>query len=67
MNAHRFHARVAFASLFERRKLTPGTVITITVTAPATIGKVERYTTRKGRTPRTVRSCVAPGKRPGRC
>ena len=66
-NAPRFRSKVAFAPLFKGRKLTPGTLITITVTAPATIGKVVSYTTRDGKKPRRVLRCVAPGQSPGRC
>jgi hypothetical protein len=66
-NAPRFRARVEFASLFKRRRLTPGTVITITVTAPATIGKVVTRTMRTRKQPRNVLRCVTPGRKPGRC
>jgi hypothetical protein len=39
-------------SLFRTAKLKPGTVITVRVTAPETIGKVVRFTIRAGKRPR---------------
>jgi hypothetical protein len=54
----------SFASLFKKRKLTPGTVIRIRITAPGAIGKVVSFTVRKGKGPTRVTTCVAPdGKR----
>jgi hypothetical protein len=47
--------------LFKTRLLRPGAVIEIRVTAPNRIGKVTRYTIRKGRLPATLQLCLSPG------
>ena len=52
---------VKLVSLFKKRKLPVGTRITITVTAPSTIGKVVTYTTRKSKAPRSTVRCLPPG------
>jgi hypothetical protein len=47
--------------LFRNRLLKPGAVVEVRVTAPNRIGKVLRYTIRKGKLPRTRQLCLAPG------
>ena len=46
---------------FENLKLRPGTVITVRVSAPGTIGRFASYTTRKGKQPRKSVLCLPPG------
>ena len=47
--------------LFRKRKLRAGTVFDVRVTATNLIGKVVRYSTRKGkRDPRTTQLCLPP-------
>jgi Putative metal-binding motif len=54
--------------LFKRRKLRLGTVVEVRITAPNAIGKVVRFTTRRGRVPSSKRLCLPPGaKRAKRC
>ena len=51
-----------------RRPLRSGAVVTVTVTAPNTVGRVKRYTIRKGRPPRSQTLCLVPGAAtPSRC
>jgi Ca2+-binding RTX toxin-like protein len=47
---------------FEKRKLKPGVVITVTITAPDTVGKKVRFKTRKGKAP--TRKVVALARSP---
>lgn len=48
-------------SLLKGRKLRRGTVVSVQVTAPETIGTSTVLTVRKGKKPKTVRACLAPG------
>jgi hypothetical protein len=53
---------------FARHLLRPGTMIEIRVTKRGRIGKLTRFVIRKGRPPRRVDRCLAPGsKRAVRC
>ncbi len=45
---------------FRKRKLKPGTVITITISAPSTIGRQVQYRIRKGRGPASSTVCLEP-------
>lgn len=59
---------VPLTPLFKKRKLAVGTVITVRITAPQTIGRLTTYTTRKNKTPRRTVKCLAPGStRPQAC
>ena len=53
--------KVVLTKLFKGRRLPAGTVITVRVTAPDTIGKLARFTTRKGKTPKVQSLCIRPG------
>jgi streptogramin lyase len=55
------------ARLFERRRLTVGTRVQVRVAAPATIGVLVRFTTRKAKVPRRRDFCLPPGGKPARC
>ena len=46
--------------------LRPGARFEVTVTAPETVGKVARFTTRRGSNPRAVALCLPPGSRTAR-
>jgi hypothetical protein len=48
------------AGSFKKRKLKPGVVITVTISAPDAIGKRVQYKTRKGKEPRVSSACVPP-------
>jgi hypothetical protein len=50
-----------------RHRLRPGARIEVAITAPNTVGKVVRFTIRRGHTPRTQTLCLPPGGSPGRC
>ena len=51
-----------------RKRLRAGAVVSVTVTAPNTVGRVRRYTIRRGGKPRTRSLCLLPGKtRAERC
>ena len=51
-----------------RRPLRAGAVVTVTVTAPNTVGRVKRYTIRRGKPPRSQTLCLVPGAAaPSRC
>jgi hypothetical protein len=53
---------------FKKKRLPPGTRVTITITAPGFIGKEFRYTMRKGKAPKPPRKrCIPPGGKPGKC
>ena len=53
---------------FKKKKMPPGTKITITITAPGFIGKQFTYTMRKHKSPRPPqRLCVPPGGKPASC
>ena len=52
---------IAFTSAFKKRRLYPKTVITLTVTSPAAIGKKSTYTVRKRASPSRIGPlCVDP-------
>lgn len=54
--------RLALAKAFERRSLPPGTMLEIRVTAAEVLGKVLRFTTRRGsKAPRRLSRCLVPG------
>ena len=58
----------SFAQRFRGRKLAVGTVITVTVSAPQTIGRVVTYVVRKGKKPLATTLCLPPGStRPTAC
>ncbi|MBJ7471035.1 MAG: hypothetical protein JHD16_07010, partial [Solirubrobacteraceae bacterium] len=52
----RARAKVEFAPLFAGRKLTPGTVITVTVSAPGTNAKTTTFTVQRSKKPTTALS-----------
>ena len=52
---------IKFDSVFKSRRLAPGTRITVTVTKPGTIGRSLTIVIRKGKAPKTTKSCVNPG------
>lgn len=47
--------------LFRKRPLRPGAALEVRVSAPQTIGRVERFRIRKGRSPKATVLCLAPG------
>ncbi|MEA2408042.1 MAG: hypothetical protein QOE69_2161, partial [Thermoleophilaceae bacterium] len=47
--------------LFMRRRLRPGTRLTVIVTAPRLIGKAVTFTIRRGKRPKVKTQCTAPG------
>ena len=60
--------RAVYESLFKKRKLPTGTVITITVSAPDTIGRRLTLTVRgKRKAPTRKTACITPGSAPGAC
>jgi len=60
--------KAAATKLFKHAQLKPGTVLEVRITAPATMGKVVRYTMRSHALPKSRNLCLAPGaKKPGRC
>ena len=52
---------VSLDGSFKKRKLPVGTVITVTVSAPSTIGKYIQFTTRKKKAPSRKLLCLPPG------
>ena len=54
-------ARVVLTSLLKGRRLRAGAVLEVRVSAPQTIGRVERFVVRSGRAPRRIVLCLAPG------
>jgi hypothetical protein len=60
-------ATTALSSFFKKRKLRPGTVLTVTVTAPTYIGRGRRYAIRRGKQPAATSLCIAPGAKPAVC
>jgi hypothetical protein len=61
-------ASVKLTPYFRGRRLRPGTVVEVRITAPGRIGKVSRVTIRKTRTPLLTSLCLPPGAaRPQRC
>lgn len=55
------------AGQYKNRKLTVGTVVRITVTAPDTIGKIAQFTVRRKKAPSRKVTCIAPGDKPTSC
>jgi hypothetical protein len=54
--------------LFKGRKLRPGAVIQVRVTAPGTIGKIQRITVRRRKDPKRITLCLEPGSpKPSKC
>ena len=51
---------VSLTKLF-RKRLRPGAVITVAVTAPNTLGRVKKLTIRRSHTPRSQTLCLVPG------
>jgi hypothetical protein len=58
-------APVSFSSLFRRARLRAGVRVTVTITAPETIGRIYRYTTANGALPDPRIECRAPGEKKG--
>jgi hypothetical protein len=58
-------APVSFSGRFRRARLRPGTKLTLTVTAPQTIGRIYTYTTANGALPDPRIECRAPGQAKG--
>jgi hypothetical protein len=58
-------APVSFSSLFRRARLRPGTRLTLTITAPETIGRIYTYTAANGALPDPRVECRAPGQTRG--
>jgi hypothetical protein len=54
-------ARIRLQPLFGNAELRPGTVIEIRITAPQTIGKLFRYSIRRGKLPSARTLCLPPG------
>jgi len=55
------NGKVGFTGALEGHKLKPGAVIEVRITARGWIGKVVRYTVRKGKLPKAETLCLAPG------
>ena len=53
--------KLSFTKLFKKRRLAPKTVVTLTVSAPGTIGRKVTVTIRKGNTPQRKTVCLDPG------
>ncbi|MDA0162149.1 putative metal-binding motif-containing protein [Solirubrobacter ginsenosidimutans] len=58
-------APVSFSKLFRRARLRAGTRLTLTITAPETIGRIYTYTTVNGSLPDPRIECRAPGETKG--
>ena len=58
--------RATLTKMFKRR-LRPGARIEVAITAPNTVGKVVRFTARRGHAPKTRTLCLPPGGQPGSC
>jgi hypothetical protein len=63
------HGQVKLTRAFRHRRLRPGTVVEVRITAPGRIGKVSRLIIRRAKAPRAPRPlCLPPGAtRPERC
>jgi hypothetical protein len=60
--------RAKLTSFFKHRRLKPGTRIDVSITAPAAIGKLVRFTIRRNKIPKVQALCIKPGARaPVRC
>jgi putative metal-binding protein len=57
---------VSMTKMF-RKRLRPGAVVTVTVTAPNTVGRVKKFTIRRAGKPRTQTLCLVPGSKAARC
>jgi PKD repeat protein len=67
-DVHARASRIIRIHRFRGHLLRPGTVIEIHVTKRGEVGKYTRFVIRKGRPPKRVDRCLAPGsKRPVRC
>jgi hypothetical protein len=44
-----------------RKRLKPGAVVTVSVTAPNMVGRVKRFTIRRSHTPKIANLCLVPG------
>ena len=60
-------ANLKLAGPFKGRRLTPGTALTVAVTAPGVIGRRVSYAMRRGKAPRRVLTCIAPGGKTQAC
>jgi Putative metal-binding motif len=60
------NGRATMTKMF-RKRLRPGARIEVVITAPNRIGKVVRFTIRRGHAPKTQTLCLPPGGKPGRC
>jgi hypothetical protein len=58
--AHGPRQTVDLSLSFKKKPLTPGTVITVQITAPQTIGRQVQFKTRKGKEPSSTLGCVQP-------
>jgi Putative metal-binding motif len=56
--------KAKLTSLFKHRRLKPGARIDVSITAPAAIGKLVRFTIRRNRIPKAQTLCIRPGARP---
>jgi hypothetical protein len=52
---------VSLTTLLKRRVLPVGTRVEVRITAPGVIGRVRRFTVRKGSAPSTADLCLLPG------
>jgi hypothetical protein len=60
--------RASLMRVFRHRRLRPGTLVEVRITAPNMVGKVVRYRTRRGDVPRNRVLCLPPGvRKPRRC
>jgi hypothetical protein len=60
--------RAKLTPLFKHRKLRPGARIDVSITAPASIGKLVRFTIRRNKIPKAQTLCIRPGAKPSpRC
>jgi hypothetical protein len=57
----RRHGAVKLTPLFHKRRLRPGTVVEVRITAPGRIGRVSRVTIRSTKGPRLAILCLQPG------
>jgi hypothetical protein len=55
------NGKAGFTAALQGRALRPGAVLEIRITAAGAIGKLVRYTVRKGKLPKALTLCLAPG------
>lgn len=68
IEVERSRNRLVLSRLFAGLRLRARTVVEVRITAPGAIGKLLRYRMRRGRAPRVVTQCLAPGSaRPRSC